>query len=215
VVLAGSDRQQSRLRFRGLTGLHHLFAHMAPVVPVGSDSRKIVYEAPGLIRVLHGSSCVSAPNALQGSALGFRIQQQESVRASSAVHDMSTKDAQKAGADAHSAMAGETASVAMPGRCASDDACTDGFCDSDGNCKSVDAASGLGTPCKLPPDELPAETKAELRTCSAYRCNEGRCRSCTSDADCQGDVDPNLIHITCAEVAGLPGKRCGDYSTGR
>jgi hypothetical protein len=56
--------------------------NMAPVVAIGSDSRKIVYESPGLIRVLHGSSCVSAPNALQGSALGFRIQQQESVPSS-------------------------------------------------------------------------------------------------------------------------------------
>jgi hypothetical protein len=55
---------------------------MAPVVPVGSDTRKIVYEAPALIRVLHGTSCVSAPNAVQGSALGFRIQQHESVPSS-------------------------------------------------------------------------------------------------------------------------------------
>lgn len=53
--------------------------NLASVVPVGSDTRKIVYEAPGLIRVLHGTSCVSAPNALQGSTLGFRIQQHESV----------------------------------------------------------------------------------------------------------------------------------------
>jgi hypothetical protein len=53
--------------------------NLAPIVPVGSDTRKIVYETPGQIRVVHGTSCVSAPNALQGSALGFRIQQQEAV----------------------------------------------------------------------------------------------------------------------------------------
>lgn len=53
--------------------------NLAPVVPVGSDDRKIVYEAPKTIRVLHGNSCVEAPNALQGSSLGFRVQQQASV----------------------------------------------------------------------------------------------------------------------------------------
>jgi hypothetical protein len=56
--------------------------NLAPVVPVGSDARKIVYEAPGLIRVLHGTSCTSAANALQGSALGFRVQESERVPAS-------------------------------------------------------------------------------------------------------------------------------------
>lgn len=53
--------------------------NLAPIVPVGSDERKIVYEAPGLIRVLHGTSCTAAQNALQGSALGFRVQQSERV----------------------------------------------------------------------------------------------------------------------------------------
>ncbi|NJD36506.1 MAG: hypothetical protein FIA96_17060 [Betaproteobacteria bacterium] len=52
------------------------------IVPVGSDTRKIVYEAPGLIRVVHGTSCVSRPSAwISGddNLLGFRVQQQESV----------------------------------------------------------------------------------------------------------------------------------------
>jgi hypothetical protein len=97
--------------------------------------------------------------------------------------------------------------------CETDVDCSDGFCDSDGRCRSIEPASGLGTECTLPPDELPPETKAKLRTCSAYRCTDGRCRSCTSDEQCQAGVDPVVLRITCGEVAGMSGKRCGDYSS--
>lgn len=55
---------------------------LAPVVEVGSDRRGVVYDTPQLIRVVHGESCVSAPNAVSASALGFRVQQSASVPSS-------------------------------------------------------------------------------------------------------------------------------------
>ena len=51
--------------------------NMAPLVAAGSDTRQIVYQAPGLLRVLHGQSCVDAPSATDGRQFGFRIAQSE------------------------------------------------------------------------------------------------------------------------------------------
>ncbi|HKU38523.1 MAG TPA: hypothetical protein VJR89_10260 [Polyangiales bacterium] len=50
---------------------------MAPVVQPASQTRETVYEAPGRIRVLHGSACVDAAHAANSREFGFRIQQSE------------------------------------------------------------------------------------------------------------------------------------------
>jgi hypothetical protein len=55
--------------------------NMAPVVQPNSDTRKIVYQAPGKLRVLHGQSCVSAERAADSKQFGFRIQQSETLPA--------------------------------------------------------------------------------------------------------------------------------------
>lgn len=52
---------------------------VAPFRDVDSDSRKTVYEAPGLIRVRHGQSCVAAPQAAGTGTVGFRVRDTESV----------------------------------------------------------------------------------------------------------------------------------------
>ncbi|HET6335244.1 MAG TPA: hypothetical protein VFG30_18595 [Polyangiales bacterium] len=55
--------------------------NMAPIVQPGSDTRQIVYQAPGKLRVLHGQSCVSAPRAADSKQFAFRIQQSETLPA--------------------------------------------------------------------------------------------------------------------------------------
>ena len=51
--------------------------NLAPLVRPASDTREIVYEAPGLLRVMHGQSCVDAPSATNGQQFAFRIAQSE------------------------------------------------------------------------------------------------------------------------------------------
>lgn len=51
--------------------------NMAPVVAPSSQSREIVYEVPGTIRVEHGQACVSVPRAASSTEFAFRIQQSE------------------------------------------------------------------------------------------------------------------------------------------
>lgn len=53
--------------------------NMAPIVQVGSDTRKIVYQAPGKLRVMHGQSCFSASRAADSQSFAFRIQQSETL----------------------------------------------------------------------------------------------------------------------------------------
>ena len=44
-----------------------------------------------------------------------------------------------------------------------------------------------------------------IETCGAYLCIEERCRSCTSDAQCEAELD--APH--CKASADRPGLRCG------
>jgi hypothetical protein len=53
----------------------------APVVQPSSQTRAIVYETPGRIRVEHGQACVSVPHAASSNEFGFRIQQSETFPA--------------------------------------------------------------------------------------------------------------------------------------
>ena len=51
----------------------------SPYLPIESDTRKTVYEAPHLLRVRHGRSCVTAAHANANDNIGFRIQDREVV----------------------------------------------------------------------------------------------------------------------------------------
>lgn len=55
--------------------------NQAPFVEPSSDSRSIVYQTPGKIRVLHGQSCVSASRAASEESFAFRILQSETIPA--------------------------------------------------------------------------------------------------------------------------------------
>ena len=106
--------------------------------------------------------------------------------------------------------------------CASDEDCPDGFCDTTGECGTVNEMSKFGWPtCTEEKDfapELDAQDRARLRYCGAYRCIDSRCRSCRNDLDCfdsTGVVD-TASGITCGPVGvGAPmfpdGRRCGRY----
>jgi hypothetical protein len=54
--------------------------------------------------------------------------------------------------------------------------------------------------------------------CGAYLCLDGRCRSCTSDADCrvrQRVVTKEDAETTCEHVPDFAGKTCGRYDLAR
>jgi hypothetical protein len=95
------------------------------------------------------------------------------------------------------AAAGKTARSAS--KCAADTECPAGFCDQ-GYCAAIDAAHVYGIACA----PVPAGTSepGKLDTCGAYRCQAGRCRSCTSNEACQGAGE-------CYKSPELPGMRCG------
>jgi hypothetical protein len=108
----------------------------------------------------------------------------------------------------------ENAKSAHQRRCVADADCSRGFCDR-GVCGEVEenpSKGAYGRECVPPPPEpsfppgmyngLPS-TFVDM--CGPYRCLDGRCRSCPSDADCGGGM-------TCRHVEGRPGKTCGDYS---
>ena len=76
--------------------------------------------------------------------------------------------------------------------CSSDTDCPDAFCDY-GICATVNSALLYGTVCL-------ADASSLVSSCGAFRCTNGRCRSCSSNADCQG--------YRCAVVSGRPGLEC-------
>jgi len=99
--------------------------------------------------------------------------------------------------------------------CGTDGDCVSGFCDSTGWCYEVDENSRFGTPCTVPPRAADGFVDGILDTCGAYMCTDARCRSCTSDTECQINfgapscsseeellrLDPNRL-----------GRQCGNYS---
>lgn len=102
-----------------------------------------------------------------------------------------------------------------PISCATDATCAPGFCDR-GVC-AMPGRGAYGRECEGPEDyvsSLPPPAPGEVRGpkagfpepfCYGYRCIDFRCRSCQSDAECQGGS-------TCGQAKGWPGKQCGDYS---
>jgi hypothetical protein len=87
-----------------------------------------------------------------------------------------------------------------PGQaCLEDGDCATGFCDL-GRCAEPDVqARRYGAEC----DE--SQTDPRIQLCAAYRCRDGRCRSCESSADCGADA-------RCYIVPDRPGQSCGAAS---
>jgi hypothetical protein len=87
--------------------------------------------------------------------------------------------------------------------CKTDQDCPSGFCDR-GVCQ---APSGIyGRPCQAAPRGPDGLRDSMLSVCSAYLCVDGRCRSCSSDAECRSE----LGSPKCYKLEGEPGMRCGD-----
>lgn len=86
--------------------------------------------------------------------------------------------------------------------CRVDAACATGFCDS-GRCAVPDG--NYGARCQSAARTAEGLRDARIETCGAYLCVEERCRSCTSDAQCEAEL--GAPH--CKASAGRPGLRCG------
>lgn len=101
------------------------------------------------------------------------------------------------------ALAGGAGNDAPTGAaCHVDEVCQSGFCDL-GVCRIPQGQYGAAcTPAPFTEEGL---RDGKLNSCGAYVCVEGRCRSCTSDSQCQREYGaPKCqLHPT------RPGKRCG------
>jgi hypothetical protein len=108
--------------------------------------------------------------------------------------DQTQDDVGRSGASAEADSVGQTGPV-----CTADGDCATGFCDL-GRCAEPDVqANRYGAEC----DE--SEIDPRIQLCAAYRCRDGRCRSCESSADCGGDA-------RCYVVPDWPGQSCGAAS---
>jgi hypothetical protein len=101
----------------------------------------------------------------------------------------------------------ESSARAQTGQpCDEDEACTSSFCDR-GTCAEVgttyDApqAERYGFACNA--SEEAKVSGKDANVCGGYRCQDGRCRSCTTDSAC------NAIDIKCYRIPDLPGASCG------
>lgn len=87
------------------------------------------------------------------------------------------------------------------GKCSADDQCGDGFCDR-GHCASFwTCRSIFGRPCK-----------SDKHCGESYLCIEGRCRSCSSNAECKDE--PDNQNPTCDPERSIPGARSCQGVTG-
>jgi len=94
--------------------------------------------------------------------------------------------------------------------CSNDSECSGGaFCDQ-GRCAMSSPQLAFGMRCVPPPRTALGTVDAKLGTCGAYLCIDGRCRSCSSDAQCLGDSGAPL----CQAIPDRPGRRCGGPAPG-
>lgn len=109
--------------------------------------------------------------------------------------------------------AASKSSSSTPKACSADAECSPGFCDL-GVCAQAMKLRKYGSPCTIrppppPPPPLPSGflpgIPSAVTECGAYMCQDGKCRSCQSDAACGKGS-------TCEHTEGWPGKSCGDYS---
>jgi len=96
--------------------------------------------------------------------------------------------------------------------CFQDSDCRSGLCDR-GTCGDLYVKGNYGRECVPGPSPPPDKPKMGRHPpplgenlCTGYLCIDGRCRSCTSDAECQweGSAGPKCLHYQ-----GWYGKRCG------
>ncbi len=86
--------------------------------------------------------------------------------------------------------------------CHADEDCQSDFCDL-GICRIPQGQYGaVCTPAPLTAEGL---RDGKLNYCGAYVCEEGRCRSCNSDSQCQSEYGAPM----CKLHPNRPGKRCG------
>jgi hypothetical protein len=93
--------------------------------------------------------------------------------------------------------AGEDAAI-----CSADGECRSGFCDK-GQC--AEPQGTFGATCTPAPRTSEGFRDGKLHTCGAYLCIDGRCRSCSSDSQCQSELGAPR----CLSSQGRPGSRCG------
>jgi hypothetical protein len=103
-----------------------------------------------------------------------------------------------------------TGSLSNASECTADRYCQSGLCDR-GVCTSIGGIwnGNHGEPCEpLPPfaQRIP-NARRDVQCSSVYICLDGRCRSCTSDAECVYWLGEG----TCEHVPGLPGKLCWSH----
>ncbi len=88
--------------------------------------------------------------------------------------------------------------------CLADSECDSDFCDRD-TCAALESRSGYGQECAPPPIGPLGRPISKYKFCS-YPCIDGRCRSCSSDAECR-DLEGREA---CVQVDGLPGRTCSE-----
>lgn len=93
------------------------------------------------------------------------------------------------------------------GECNADSDCSRGFCDASGACAPIDENNHFGTDCEPEPEPMNNLLDGKFNTCGAYLCIDGRCRSCSSDEQCQEQRGAPM----CGQLEGRPGYRCGNY----
>jgi hypothetical protein len=105
---------------------------------------------------------------------------------------------------------------ASPVGCVSDSECPGGFCDRSGSCESV-SDRRFGMACQWPPTLPSGLVDGRLFvTCGGYRCIDGRCRSCASDAECRDSggmcrAAPEFFPGHSCTFGGLPGAKPPDF----
>ena len=86
--------------------------------------------------------------------------------------------------------------------CRVDSDCGSGFCDQNA---CADPSGVYGRPCQPAPVTNEGIRDGKLNICGAYVCLDQRCRSCTSDTQCQSEYGAPY----CRDHETRPGKRCG------
>lgn len=102
--------------------------------------------------------------------------------------------------------------TAAGGACAKDADCDSEFCDL-GICADRHKMKiwSYGIHCELGPPHAPENLDVRTKAtdpCGGLLCIDHRCRSCTSDAECQSGSSDS----TCLSYPDFPGKRCGNPS---
>ncbi len=99
-------------------------------------------------------------------------------------------------------LSGCSGGASQGGGCQRDSDCGSGFCDRGACQQPAEVYGSACTPAPLGPDGV---RDGAYHTCGAYLCLEDRCRSCSSDQECQAE----LGSPRCLQRESRPGRRCG------